>query len=534
MVDQSGARIAATRASAGALAARIALAAAAVGLVWLGTVRFGPGLSPDSASYLSIARSLATGAGVAMTGGGPVAYWPPLLPLLLSAAYPLGIDPIAWGRVVNALLHGAVVFTAPLVLPASIRPWPIALGLSAMVALAPPLVRAARFVSSEPLFVVLVILFLAALGRALDDDRWRWVCAAAVCAALSALARYAGVTVILTGLVCLVARAAGGRRRAIGRAAVFAVVAGLPLLAFLARNRIVTGRLTGRRPWAEEPVLVHLGRFGATLLDWIAPGAPAIVPVTALLAMLAVVSTAVHVADGERRARLRARLRAATPVLAFLGIYSAWLLTAASLVHFDEIDHRLLAPIFVPLAATVLLVVHWTWPPSPRASRHSRPLAWVAAGAVVAWIAGVVAWTVPTTRAMIRHGAGGFASARWMESPLTYYLRERPPEGLVYSNDPKAYFVLIRRGAAWSPARGPGDRILCSADVAQLLGRLRGERPIFLVWWNQRRNPDLVPQPVLAGVVALDPVMTTVDGAVFRVTATATGRERWSAACGDA
>src|SRR5262249_34656660 len=153
-----------------------------------------------------------------------------------------------------------VVVAAPLILPASLRPWPVVLGLTVVVALAPPLLFVSRYVWSEPLFIALVVGFLAAIGRALEERSWRWLCLAAGCAALASLTRSGGVAGILPGAACVLAGRSGDRRRTVGRAAVFAIVAGLPLLLWLARNRIVTGRLTGPRGWSTDPMLVHIRR----------------------------------------------------------------------------------------------------------------------------------------------------------------------------------------------------------------------------------------------------------------------------------
>ena len=517
MADLADSNVDATRELPGVLAARIAVALGAIALVRLETIRFGPALSPDSASYLSIASSLASGAGFSMTGLGPTAYWPPLFPLLVSVAYPLGVDSIAWAGALNALLHGAVVFTAPLILPAPIRPWPVSLGVTVLVALAPPLLLVARFMWSEALFIALVIVSLATLARSLVDRGWGWLCLAAVCAALASLARYAGAAVILTGALCLLAGCSGARGRAVGRAAIFAVIAGLPLFAWLVRNRIVTGTLTGYRERADESILVHLARFQGILLDWVAPGTRSIVPVIASLTILAVVAASLCAADAEGRARLGERLRAATPVLVFLGIYSAWMVASTSLVLLTALDDRYLAPLFVPLAAIVLLILHWVSGLSPA---HRRARGGIAIAIVAVWILRVGVLTAQEVRVLVAQGAGGYATTEWMESALTHHLRAHPPEGLVYANDPSAFFVFVRRFAAQSPKAGPEDRLLCSSEVVEMLRPLRGGQPVFLVWWNHAwGNGGLLGPPALGSIADLEPLITTSDGHLFRLTA---------------
>ena len=74
------------------------------------TMRYGPGVSPDSAMYVAAARSLLDGAGFVGYDGLPVAFWPPLYPAVLAAFGALGPDVVAVARWLGALVFGLVVF----------------------------------------------------------------------------------------------------------------------------------------------------------------------------------------------------------------------------------------------------------------------------------------------------------------------------------------------------------------------------------------------------------------------------------------
>lgn len=74
----------------------------AILLVLLSTSRYGVGLSPDSAIYISVAKNLLSGNGYREFGGIPFVNWAPLFPTLLAILGLLGISPLDGARLINA------------------------------------------------------------------------------------------------------------------------------------------------------------------------------------------------------------------------------------------------------------------------------------------------------------------------------------------------------------------------------------------------------------------------------------------------
>src|SRR5438105_13261793 len=91
---------------------QLPLAAAGFLLVLLATSRYGAGLSPDSAAYVSTARHLAAGKGYTLYSGEPYVDWGPLFPTVLAACGRLGLDPIPAARWVNAAVFGLILGVA--------------------------------------------------------------------------------------------------------------------------------------------------------------------------------------------------------------------------------------------------------------------------------------------------------------------------------------------------------------------------------------------------------------------------------------
>jgi len=140
----------------------VALGVAATCLVLLRQTEFGPGLSPDSVAYISLARNLVRGEGF-VTFDGQSTYWPPLFPLVLAATGALHDDMIAAAAVVNAVAFGATVFIVAVWLRRYVSPLLVAwagMGLALS-----PAARVAAYVWSESMFVLFVVAALSSLDR---------------------------------------------------------------------------------------------------------------------------------------------------------------------------------------------------------------------------------------------------------------------------------------------------------------------------------------------------------------------------------
>jgi 4-amino-4-deoxy-L-arabinose transferase-like glycosyltransferase len=183
----------------------------------LATPHFAP--NNDPADYDHIARSLASGHGYPPTllaaPGTPSALRPPGYPLLLAAVYTLGGH---WGagRVVNALLGALAVLLIYLIATGL---WDRRHGLIAggLAAVFPPLIALNGSLLSEPLFIVLELLFVLVVMR-YQNGRRRLLYAGligALCGA-AALTRSIGLLLPVAGIVGMAAAPDATRSQALG------------------------------------------------------------------------------------------------------------------------------------------------------------------------------------------------------------------------------------------------------------------------------------------------------------------------------
>jgi 4-amino-4-deoxy-L-arabinose transferase-like glycosyltransferase len=137
----------------------------AAGLVYAACIAWGPGLSPDSVSYLSAGISLADGNGFYMYDGAPYLAWPPLIPLLAALAKVTGLPPDKAIVVTNALLFALTVFLTGALLRRYLRKRALSVWGAWAVALSPVLVIVSCQVLSDMIFTSCVVALIYALDQ---------------------------------------------------------------------------------------------------------------------------------------------------------------------------------------------------------------------------------------------------------------------------------------------------------------------------------------------------------------------------------
>ena len=224
-----------------------------------------PALNPaphnggDNAGYLSLAHSLATGAGYVEAWDpalAPHTKYPPLYPALLAGAMELGAE--AW--ITFKLLSLLLVTVSVTVCFAWVRDRHgvvMATGVSAVLAFSPAFLWSTNWILSDPLFLALTLACLWSFHRSEHVAApSRWILAGCVFAILSTFTRTAGLPLVLA-----VGAALGLARR-------WRALAGF-VVAFLAPNVFwwLRSRAGGEAQyvsefWMIDPYQPDLGQAG--------------------------------------------------------------------------------------------------------------------------------------------------------------------------------------------------------------------------------------------------------------------------------
>jgi hypothetical protein len=477
-----------------------AIAAAGFAALLVETAVHGIGISPDSVGYIGQARALAEPGAIGSILTTASASQPPLYPIMLGLiARVTGADPVVAVRFLNAALLAASIYAAGacFLLGGGRRIHPL------VAIIAPLYVLTSRSLHevfgmawTEPPFIALCVLFLAALARYLRDGEPRALVAAGGLAIAAVFTRYSGVTLIAAGALAI-PFAAGRSVRARTRdlawfAGSTAAVFGLWLL----RNHHLTGTLLG----ARDPALYSWFENTAQLLavaqaNLLPSGAELGLP--AKLAILLTLAGLVSWLSWSRAAAITAGLMSARavviPCAAFAAVYCGFTVITSSLVAYDPIDFRLLSPAILPLWALVALVADAALQRG-KGSAPLRSTQYLVAALIVALLI-QPARQYAHDFAQWRNEGRGLSRSVWSDSELVVYLRSWP--------------APARTACAGRTGEAARQCFLETVDPEFF--------DSYLVGFAAQEYPYHYSLAELAEFVALETVVETADGSVTRV-----------------
>ncbi len=457
-------------------------AAACVGVVII-TEPPGPGLDPDSMSYLGAAESLARHGSLRI----PMADWsdpdstsalrhfPPGFPIVTALPVVLGAEPGQAARGVEALSAFATVALVVWMVAAVAGSGAGALaGLALLVT--PALVLDHVRVLSEPLCLALLAATLALMVFSKRPLLY------GVAAAAAGLVRYAAVPAGGAAVLWAFGRH-GPLRERVRRAVLAALPTALLSAAVMLRSVLESG--TARTITLHADLGPTLRELGATLMTWLAPLVPAGWG-AALLAVLvagAGVAVLLDASSGrpgrpERGSPARSLLSAAALLAA---CYAAFVLVSRVFVY-DNIpfDDRMLSPAILLAVIVVATPLGGAW------RAWARPVRGAAAALASAWLA---ASAGATFRAVedARDGGWGYASDAWRDSRLVAWLQADGRGFEIFSNDPAAVYFATHRPSRELPTDPTPEEV---ADFGRAIGAQKSVIVGFPSYYDRMTSPD--------------------------------------------
>jgi hypothetical protein len=476
----------------------------------------GASTSPDSLTYLSTARNLLAGEGYTRFNGEAFTLWPPLYPTLLAGIYGLGdltgVDPdmLPLLRIINALTFAASIIAAGYLFRRQFNRHSIAFLALGAALFGYPLVYVSAFVWSEALFILLSVVFFLLLDLYRDQPTPRALSGLIVVAALASLQRYPGALLILVGGMALLLMPERPVRQRARHALVFGGIASLPLLLWLVHNYVRADTLTGTRPDSSRSLRTNVSQTYDIVAEWFTPERFGIGYVAAGIIAALLIGLWLVIAYRRREWASWRKLAAARwlPMALYALLYVAFVILSATRVHFDAIDDRLLAPVYVFVIALAFLLVEALLGGIETHIKGGLPVVFV--------LILLVAWTfypvnrlrdkIPTLKAIA--DASRESDRAWHDSGLMERIREADLDGPVYTNAPLP--VLLYSG-------------LTVEAVPPHLEDWSPEAAV-LVWFDAfppcnfaRKHciqTDYTPAD-LAGHIPPEPLLTADDGAVY-------------------
>lgn len=432
----------------------LSLAALGAAVVLVSTSAGALAVSPDSVSYVAAAVNLAAGNGFLGYEGFPYTSWPPLYPVLIAVGNAVGqvftvTTPLETLRFVHSGLYMAVVFFSSLLVLISTNSRSLAVIAALAVTFSFPLLRAAVFVWSELLFVLLMVLFTLFLARLLHKPRVRLLIIAAVLAGLAVLQRYMGVAVIAAGGVSILFFAQTGLKQRLRLALVFGLVSSVPIAAWVVRNLTLSDQATGPRP-ASAITLWDAGTNAMnTILDWFAPHGlqefSAAVAGVMFILLLCMIPMLIHRYRWHQKQspgdRLDQITLAQTGVYVSVIVYIMALVTAHSTTSLHVLWHRDMVPIYPLVICLVLICVDAATRWLARVYGIDRALLQVlAVSALTAWF---LLYPLPKTLREMNEFRSFCCDPVWTRLELIETLRTLKPDTLSFSNTPLPLYAGI-------------------------------------------------------------------------------------------
>ena len=217
---------------------------------------------------------------------------------------------------------------------------------TAFVTFVPAMLRSDRMALSETLFVVVTLAFLLAIetvvGRA-NSPPWTALILPTMLIWIGYSLRYVGMVLLITGVLLLLLQIRRwGSKVSVGLAAVLAVAGGSLPAAWMVRNTLVGDGPQGGRTVSDRSLAVNTGQFVKTVSSFVAPP-PTPLRLVALGVVVLVIALGLR--RGVRSGVVTSdTVRPLGPVIAFVIVYSFYVIAAASRYAIDPIDARLLTP----------------------------------------------------------------------------------------------------------------------------------------------------------------------------------------------
>lgn len=366
-----------------------------VGIILVGTSKYGVGISPDSIHYIFAARSILSDHSILAFGGSPLIAWPPLYPASLAGLGLMGIEPLTGARYMNAAVFGLTVFSSGLLFRNYIRSWPLVILGIVLMLISWALFRVSIMAWTESLFLLLTIWFVIYLSKFLTNQRLVFLLTITVLAALALMQRYIGITLVLSGVISIVLIYGKSVRYRFGCVAFFGAVSTIPVTMWLARNYWLTSSLTGGRTSSSTSLSDNVGQVLGVLSSWIVPVQylPPTPPTAILMALsLAALAGLVGLAFKARLGRFakRQEISLAPPAI-FVVVYTLFLITATTIIAFTQIDDRYMSTIYVFVVLFCLLGVEQL---ATGALTHILP-SWLVLGRMLVFVGLIFnEWTV--------------------------------------------------------------------------------------------------------------------------------------------
>lgn len=466
----------------------------------------GIGISPDSVTYTSVAKSFIKTGKFIEFDEMPYVDFPVGYAVFLSIFFKIfGSDFIHFGAYINAVLFACLVLISGLFIQRFIKmPRLYKIVVLACIIFSPGLLEVYSMLWSETLFILFSVLFIAALYRYVHTIFVSSLIIAAVIAALICIVRYAGIAIIITGGFVLLFMKHASVRQKILHFLVFSIISVSLLVCNLVRNYYAQGYLTGEREKSLTSLHDNLNYFGTVIYDWLPDLFNHHLP-EPILGTIIIVLLAAAVLWHVITKKDKNSFVYIASVYAF--VYTTFMIVIATVSRFETLDSRFFSPALIPM---LWVFAYWLNKLVISGKKWLRTLLVCSNIAIAIFFIWTEFNSSFSSYSDIKdYGIPGYTDDDWRCSPTIQYLQSHAADFRkdyeIYSNGNDAVFFFTNHTAQQLP------HIQFPNDVKDFYN----DDHFYLVWINLSDNADYITLKEVLQHKPLKLISRFKDGAVY-------------------
>jgi hypothetical protein len=348
------------------------------------------------------------------------------------------------------------------------------------IILNPGLLEVYTYLWSETLFILEILFFFIAYRRYLQSRTLKSLLWAGAITAIACITRYVGITVIGAGGLMLLLDNALPWKKKISHILFYSGVSISLLAGNLILNSLSTGLSTGTREPSVTPFVTNLRYFGMTISDWSTLG-NTVYPLAALIASVILLALIAILLGKALKGRINSYENI---VISFGLVYGLFIVVWASIQRFEQINSRLLTPMFIPL-----LIACTSWVPDVLKLVRTKAKYVLAGVAVLLMLAFECAtYQVDWQRYDDEndYGVPGYSDDSWNKSKFVVYLKQHKndfkPAVPIYTDADEAVYLFTGMSSTLVPHK------FFRNDVQKFYA----VKHFYLIWFDNLTNPELL------------------------------------------
>ncbi|MEZ2336284.1 hypothetical protein AB6735_11645 [Mucilaginibacter sp. RCC_168] len=437
----------------------------------------------------------------------PFVDFPVFYPFFLSIiSWITGLKPYDSGPIVNGCLFFFIVFISGYITERFTDNKPAKWVVLLSVMLSAPLQYAYAFLWSETVFICLLLMFFLAFRSYSRNHLMSALLLSALLAGLGSITRYAGITMIVTGVVLILIDRYLNLRTKILHLIYFGIGSCLLLTGNLIRNYFLTNTHFGSREPAIATFKDNILLFGSTIYDWLL--LPVHMHYSMALPVGCMLLAGIAILIVFRLFVEKVKLDYPEICATFFVVYSCFMIITASISRFETLNSRLFSPLFIPLIMIfVFLGVFFV---NRFNSKGIKALAFLVI-IVPAFVFNFYQYqTFKVNKEIVNaDGIPGFSDLHWKNSQLGTFLRMHPnyfeKNVPIYSDNNEASFFFS----------GKACQILPHKLSANEKMKFSNNKTFYVVWFDELASRELISSAEIEKGRIVKNMETLEDGTIF-------------------